>query len=178
LGGEELTDGEKDYSIVVKMPEELKKRSIRIPKGAEWPFFKQLIDNQIGERQWVAGFYGGWEEGNVQTWEDSSRTPKPGQLVFVHWLYEKERSLEELTDHSAANEYWAQLAKTVNEDFRRKQEAEMEQRLRDSWLNHIDSSSWIVSRMKMTEVSSMEMGGNTGPLQKCKRTGPGSTTPR
>jgi hypothetical protein len=58
-GGEESIANEKDYSIVLQMPEELKRRLVRIPRGAEWPLFKQLMDNMIGEHQWVAGFFGG-----------------------------------------------------------------------------------------------------------------------
>jgi hypothetical protein len=168
LGGEEPTDGEKDYSIVLQMPEELKKRLIRIPKGVEWPFFKQLMDNQVGERQWIAGSYGDWtEDEGIQIWEDSPRTPKPGQLAFIHWLYEKETFLGELDDHSAANEFWAELSKTVEEDFRRKQEEEMTKRLIDSWSKPTDCFCWIMTRTTMTEISSTEMGGNTGPLQEC-----------
>jgi hypothetical protein len=64
-GGEELIANEKDCSIVHQMPEEEKKRLVRIPWGAEWPFFNQLIDIMIGDHQCVAGFLG-------QMWNDSS----------------------------------------------------------------------------------------------------------
>jgi hypothetical protein len=64
-GGEELIANEKDCSIVLQMPEEEEKRLVRIPRRAEWPFFKQLIDTMIGHHQWVAGFLG-------QMWNGSS----------------------------------------------------------------------------------------------------------
>jgi hypothetical protein len=78
-GGEEPIANEKDYSIVLQMPKEVKRRLVRIPRVSEWPFFKQLMDNMIGEHEWVAGFL-------RQIWNDCSRFPTPGQVVDVHWV--------------------------------------------------------------------------------------------
>jgi hypothetical protein len=149
------------------MPEERKNRSVRIPKGLKWPYFKQLMDNQIGEYQWVAGFASTEFEEKKYIWKNGARAPLPGQMVFVHWLYDEEKRAEDPAASANTNEFWNRMAETVKEDCRRKREMQMQRRLEQSRPN-LSSLGDIMSRATMTEVSSTEMGGNTGPLQKCK----------
>jgi hypothetical protein len=64
-GGVEAIANERDYSIVIQMPEETDKRLVRIPRGAEWAFVKQLMDNTIGVHQWYANLCGNiWDDGS------------------------------------------------------------------------------------------------------------------
>jgi hypothetical protein len=136
------------------MPEERKNRLIRIPKGLEWPFFKQLMDNQIGEYQWVAGFYGTEEKERI--WCDNSRVPLPGQLVFVHWSYQEEKIPEDPEVKAATKKYWDQLAKTAKEACNRRREMQIQRRNDDGVANPKESLGHIMSPTMMAEVSSTE----------------------
>jgi hypothetical protein len=124
-GGEDPTDGKNDYSILVQMPEESKNRLVKIPKGFEWPFFKQLMDNQIGEHRWVAGFASNGFDKDQYIWEDNFRIPLPGQVVFIHWLYGEEKRPEDPVLSATKNELGMQLFASVEEEYRQEMEAQM-----------------------------------------------------
>jgi hypothetical protein len=56
--------------------------------------------------------------------------------------------------------YWGEV-------FERAREEMMQTRFNERWKNgNIDSFSFIMSRTKMTEVSSLEIGGKSGPVEE------------
>jgi hypothetical protein len=147
------------------MPEELERRVIRIPKRHSWAFFKQLMDNMIGNRKWVAGF--NFSDESNRVWGPGTENPYPGQLVYVHWVYKDERSPESIAIEAATNEYWQELFKRNHEAQIHRREMESEKRLADSWGKNRTMSYFIMSKPEMTETPSTEMGGTPEPSQKC-----------
>jgi hypothetical protein len=135
-GGEESISNDRDYSIVLQMPEELKKRLVRIPRGAKWSFVKHLMDNTMGEHQWYATFLG-------ELWQDGSIAPDPGQIVFIHLTYKAERSVEEIIREPLVKQYWDELSKSVKEEEEWRQNYFKNQWKKDSG---ISSFSLIMSR--------------------------------
>jgi hypothetical protein len=104
--------------------------------------------------QWYANLDG-------KIWDDDSLVPIPGQIVFIHWVYKEERTVEEILSEPASKEYWNYLFKEAREGMRHNQ-------LVEQWKKQssISSLSFIMSRSKTTVASSLEEGGTPGPAEQ------------
>jgi hypothetical protein len=81
-------------------------------------------------------------------------------MVFVHWVYKEERSLEDIAMEPVMKQYWGEV-------FERAREEMIQKRFNERWkIGSIDSFSFIISRTKTTKVSSLEMGGRSGPVEE------------
>jgi hypothetical protein len=95
------------------------------------------MDNWIGEYQWYANL-----NGNV--WDEGSDVPVPGQIIFIHWVYKEERSIESLAKEEATDEYWRAVFKEAAEETKAKRLAEQWERQRKE-----SPFSFIVTRTEM-----------------------------